>query len=127
MTRRTSRSAPFIAAAATMTPLLLTGCGDDEEPKAEAVTPATVQRIVTALHSACTDMELDTPQVHDASGRVTHHVDRLIRQFSAKPDLKLTGTNLGADTLREQMAATYGLLRECKPQEANRVREAARD
>ncbi len=110
-----------------MTLFLVTGCGNGDEREGEPVTPATVQRTVTAIQSACADTELDTPQVHDASGRVTRHVDRLIAQFSEKPDLKLSGTGLKAGSFHEQMASTYGLLRECKPREAKRVLEAARD
>lgn len=64
---------------------LLAGCGGDDDPDPKPVTPAAVQT-VSGLLSACADMELDTPQVHDASVRVTGHVNRLIRQFSEKPD-----------------------------------------
>ncbi len=127
MRRPTSRAVPPIAAAATTIALLLAGCGDDEKAAAEPVTRATVLRTVTAIQSACADMALDTPQVHDASVRVTGHVNRLIRQFSEKPDLKLKGTALKVDTFREQMAVSYELLRDCKPRDAKRVFEAARE
>lgn len=127
MTDGTTRFAPPGVAVAAVTFLLLAGCGGGDESDTKPVTPTAVQQTVSGLLSACADMELDTPQVHDASPRVTGHVNRLIRQFSEEPDLDLRGTELKADTLRDQMVQSYQLLQDCKPQDAKRVRDAAED